>query len=419
MKSALAPLRHRDYRLLAVSLVSSLFSAGVLVVALVWQVVALGGGPSELAWATTAQAGGMLVTALPGGVLADRLPQRVILCTVEFTKATAVASAAVASLTGHLHLAHLVVVALVGGIADGLYYPAYTAFLPKIVPADDLLAANGLEGVFRPTLFNAAGPAVAGAVVAAASPGAALALVSLCALIAGLALLPVRPTLPMSKGPAPRAGVHPMHSVLLDLIEGFRFMAVTPWLWATLGFASLAVLAIMGPFEVLIPFAIKDHAGGGPGDHAVVLAAFGAGGVLGSLLVASRPMPRRYLTLMILLWGWGGLPLVVIGMTDSIPVMVASAFVIGGAFQAATVIWGTLLQRRVPPELLGRVSSLDFFVSLLFMPVSMALAVPVSAAIGLAGAFVAAGVVPALLAIGFIVVPRLPADEIAHPLRQA
>ena len=51
--------------------------------------------------------------------------------------------------------------------------------------------------------------------------------------------------------------------------------------------------------------------------------------------------------------------------------------VIGATFQAGMVIWGTLLQRRVPPEMLGRVSSLDFFVSLVFMPLSFALAGPV------------------------------------------
>ena len=61
-------------------------------------------------------------------------------------------------------------------------------------------------------------------------------------------------------------------------------------------------------------------------------------------------------------------------------------------------------------------SALDFFVSLLFMPISMALAVPVSHVIGLAGTFVGAGAIPAVLAIVFIVVAKLPADEIAHPL---
>ena len=71
--------------------------------------------------------------------------------------------------------------------------------------------------------------------------------------------------------------------------------------------------------------------------------------------------------------------------------MVAAGAVTGASFQVGMVIWGTLLQRRVPPALLGRVSSLDFFVSLAFMPVSMALAGPVSELIGLTGAFLVAG----------------------------
>src|SRR3712207_4515659 len=80
------------------------------------------------------------------------------------------------------------------------------------------------------------------------------------------------------------------------------------------------------------------------------------------------------------------------------------------------VIWGTLLQRRVPPALLGRVSSLDFFVSISFMPLSMALAGTVGEVIGLTATFLVAGLVPPLLAVVAILVARLPADEIAHPL---
>ena len=53
-------------------------------------------------------------------------------------------------------------------------------------------------------------------------------------------------------------------------------------------------------------------------------------------------------------------------------------FVVGVTDGAGMVIWGTLLQRRVPTEMLGRVSSLDFFVSLAFMPVSFAIVGPLS-----------------------------------------
>ena len=81
------------------------------------------------------------------------------------------------------------------------------------------------------------------------------------------------------------------------------------------------------------------------------------------------------------------------------------------------VIWGTLLQRRVPPDLLGRVSSLDFFVSVSLMPVSMALAGPVAEAIGLRTTFTVAGLAPVVFAVVAVVWAKLPQDELAHPLR--
>ena len=93
-----------------------------------------------------------------------------------------------------------------------------------------------------------------------------------------------------------------------------------------------------------------------------------------------------------------------------------ASFVLGVLFAAPMVIWGTLLQRRVPPELLGRVASLDFFVSISLMPVSMALAGPVADAIGLANTFLIAGVTPIFFAVVAIGWARLPEDEIAHPL---
>jgi MFS family permease len=119
---------------------------------------------------------------------------------------------------------------------------------------------------------------------------------------------------------------------------------------------------------------------------------------------------------MIMLWGAGCVPLAVFGLATQLWLMVLAAAVVGATFQGATVIWGTLLQRRVPPALLGRVSSLDFFVSLSFMPLSMALAGPVSGLIGVAPTFLLAGLAPPVLAVIAIAAARLRTDEIDHPL---
>ncbi len=302
------------------------------------------------------------------------------------------------------------------GVCDGFFYPAYSALLPAVLPADELLAANGIEGMLRPTVMQAAGPALSSAVIAAASPAAAMAIVAVAQLLAVTALAILRTT-PVRREMDDSA--HPIKSVLIDLKDGFTYMARTPWLLGTLLYATLLILLIMGPIEVLLPFAVKDQTGGGAGAFALAIGAFGIGGAVGSLLVASLPLPRRYLTLMVLLWGVGSAPLVVIGLTDQLWVMVVALFVVGVAWAAAQVIWGTLLQRRVPPAMLGRVSSLDFFVSLALMPVSMALAGPVGERIGLAPAFLVAGAVPTLLAVITVFAARMPRDEIEHPLATA
>ena len=119
---------------------------------------------------------------------------------------------------------------------------------------------------------------------------------------------------------------------------------------------------------------------------------------------------------MMLLWGIGSLPLAVVGVTWSFPVMAIALFVVGLASGAGMVIWGTLLQRRVPAHMLGRVSSLDFFVSLSFMPLSMAVAGPLSKVVAVETIFAAAGLLPIVLAIVALAAARMPRDEIAHPL---
>jgi len=414
---ALTPFRHAAYRRLAVALTLSTFASGVWVVGLVWEVIRIDGGPAQLSVVSTAGAIGVLLPALLGGVVADRVPQKLILLVVAGVELAGMALVATLSLTDHTALWHLATVSFVTGMGMAFYYPAYSAWLPALVPESDLLAVNGFEGMVRPTVGQAIGPAVAGVVVGAVSPGATVS-VAACASLLGLVALSTVPLTPVRRELV-SDGKHPVASALADVREGFGYMVRTPWLLATLLFASLMILVMMGPLDVLIPFLIKDRLGGGPGDHALVLAAFGIGGAVGSLAMASTRMPRRYLTAMNLMWGVGCLPFLAIGFATAVWQIVVSAFVLGALFSAPMVIWGTLLQRRVPPHMLGRVASLDFFVSVSLMPVSMALAGPVSEAIGLRATFAIAGLAPGVFALLAVVLARLPEDELAHPLRDA
>ncbi|MET0837883.1 MAG: MFS transporter [Marmoricola sp.] len=410
----LTPFAIPAYRRMAVALSCGAFAYGVWTVALVWEVIRLGGGPAQLSIVSTAGAVGVLLPALLAGVVADRVPQKLIVMTVAAVEAVSYTVVTVLSLTDLAHLWHLAVVSLVIGVGMAFYYAAYSAWLPALVPESDLLAVNGFEGMVRPLVAQAIGPGVAGVVVGIAAPGWA------CLVAAAVATVGVVVQIGLPRTPVRRdlstVDTHSVKGALNDMREGVVYMVRTPWLLATLLFASLMVLATMGPFEVLIPFVIKDQLGGDAGDHALVLAAFGVGGAVGSMVMASLKMPRRYLTIMNVMFGVGCLPMVLMGIAPSVWVLVAAAFVLGVLFAAAMVIWGTLLQRRVPAHLLGRIASLDFFVSVSLMPVSMALAGPVSDAIGIANTFYLAGITPVFFAVLAIVWAKLPADEIAHPL---
>jgi DHA3 family tetracycline resistance protein-like MFS transporter len=325
----------------------------------------------------------------------------------------AASAVAVLGMIGALQVWHLAISAVALGTAAAFFFPAYSAILPRILPAEQLLAANGVEGVVRPVFQRAVGPAVAGVLVGATFP--AVGSVVVAALFAtGLVLL-------IATGPIAKAPVHERDDdrahVLRDLRDGFVFMIGTPWLLWTLLFASMFVLVVLGPIEVLLPFIANERFDDGARMYGFILAFFGMGSALGALAVSSGRLPRRYLTVMMAMWGLGSVPLVVVGFTSSFTWMAIATFVVGVTDGAGMVIWGTLLQRRVPTEMLGRVSSLDFFVSLAFMPVSFAIVGPLSKVVSMQTIFLVAGIAPVIFAAIALVAARMRQDELANPLR--
>lgn len=420
---ALRPFAHREYRVLIAALAISIFGSGMWAVAMVYEVIHLGGGPLELSLVAAAGSVGLVAFVLAGGIAADRFPQRLLIIAVEGANLAVIACISGLALLGWLQLWHLALGGFVLGVGAAFFFPAYSAILPRILPPEDLLAANGMEGTMRPMLQQAAGPAVAGILVAALSPAHAVTGVAVCHLLAFsiLNLLHRQPRPGTAGGAVPEGGAAgtgqaARTSVLHDLREGVGYTVRTPWLLWTLLWACISVLFLIGPIEVLLPFVVRDQLGGDSRMFGFLLAIAGVGGAAASLATASFPLPRRYLSVMMVGWGAGSLPLAAVGIMDSFWALAAALFIFGATGGMGMVIWGTLLQRRVPPHLLGRVSSLDFFVSLALMPVSMALAGPAAEVLPIWLIFLGAGTVCPVMAAVAMAVARMPADELAHPL---
>jgi MFS transporter, DHA3 family, tetracycline resistance protein len=409
----LAPFRIREYRLLITAVSLSIFADGMFAVVLALQVIELDNNPVSLSIVMTCFGAAFVAFVLVGGIAADRINQRSIIIGVETVNVAAASVIAVLGMIGALQVWHLALAGIAMGTAAAFFFPAYSAILPRILPAEQLLAANGVEGVVRPVFQRAVGPAVAGILVGATFPAVGSVVVAVLFAIGLILLIATRPT---AKAAVLDADVERTH-VLRDLRDGFVFMLRTPWLLWTLLFASMFVLVVLGPIEVLLPFIADDRFDDGARMYGFILAFFGMGSALGALAVSSGRLPRRYLTVMMVMWGVGSVPLVIIGFTSSFPLMAIATFVVGVTDGAGMVIWGTLLQRRVPTEMLGRVSSLDFFVSLAFMPVSFAIVGPLSKVVSMQTIFLVAGIAPVVLAAVAMYAAKMRQDELAHPLR--
>jgi MFS family permease len=283
-------------------------------VAMVYQVIHIGGGPLELSLVAAAGSVGLVAFVLAGGIAADRVPQRLLIIAVEGTNLAVIATVSGLAMAGWLQLWHLAAGAFILGVGAAFFFPAYSAILPRILPPEDLLAANGMEGTLRPTLQQAAGPAAAGVVAASLSPSHAVTGVAVCHLLAFIilnflgqhALRAPRDGPEHSDTVTPEDGaakVPAKTSFFSDLREGVSYTVWTPWLLWTLLWACISVLFLIGPIDVLLPFVIRDQLGGDSRMFGFLLAVMGVGSAVASLVTASVRLPRRYLTVKMVCWG--------------------------------------------------------------------------------------------------------------------
>ncbi|MCG7454123.1 MULTISPECIES: MFS transporter [Corynebacterium] len=385
----LHPLTIPTYRQLFAAMVLTIFAQGAWALYLAMQTLDLGATPAALSGVVVWSGIGLLAGSLPAGVIADRFPNKSVIVsvlTLNLAIATATSTAAILDIVTFWMLA---VSAFIIGTSTAFFFPAYTALVPVLVDGDDLMAVNGLEGAARPLVGQAIAPAAVGAVIGASMPAAGGYLI---AAALGLALLAAL-QLPAPTRAEPEAdGAE--DSLITDLLDGFRYVSRTRWVRSSVLFAAVMGLVVTGPLEVLLPALMRSSHDNGPALYGTVLAALGAGGVVGSLLAGSWRTPERFLPAMVGAWVIGCLPL-------SIPALTSNSWAIGAglAFYGALigigmVIWGAVLQEHVPMEMLGRVASLDFFISIAFMPLSIALTGLLSRHIDIRTLFIAAGLVP-------------------------
>jgi MFS family permease len=362
-------LEESQFRLLWLGRTASSLGDALIPVALAFAVIEETGSATDLGFVMASYTLARVALIVAGGVWADRLPRRLVMLAADLVRAGSQGVVAFLLITDAAEIWQLALGGAIGGGAQAFFGPASTALVPDTVRPERLQQANALISMTGSgtELF---GPALSGVLVASVGPGWVFAIDAGTFAISAAFLLVMRVQERRATDQQP---------FLHEVVGGLREIAARAWLSVSLVTFAIGNVTIASYF-VLGPLIVEEELGGAR-DWGLVLTGGAAGGVLATL-VALRYKPRRPL-----LVGFALLLIQPVSLLTLIPPLptlgLAVAAGIGyGAVSIFNVFWETVLQEQIPRRALSRVSSIDWMVSLVFMPIGYTITGPLSDAIG-------------------------------------
>ena len=368
--SRLGPLREREFRLLFAGRTISMLGSAMAPVGLAFAVLDLTGSTTDLGIVLASRSVATIVLLLFGGVWADRLRRHVVMVSANVVSGATQAVVATLLLSGHARIWELAVLALVNGGSSAFFFPASSGIVPQTVPPELQQQANaalrlGLNGT------NIIGAALGGLLVAASSPGWAIAVDAASYGIAAIAIAAMH--LP--------PGLRVQGStVLRELRDGWTDFWSRGWLWAIVLQFGIVNAFESGAIGVLGPTVAKRHLGGAAAWGAVLTAT--SLGLILSGVTMIRWRPRRILFVATLAVFPMTLPLLALARPAPLAIVIVAAFIAGFSVEIFGVLWDTAMQQEIPQEKLSRLYSYDALGSWALMPTALAVLGPIAAGIG-------------------------------------
>ncbi|MCF3178952.1 MFS transporter [Streptomyces polychromogenes] len=386
----LAALRLPAYRWFLTAQTCSSLGDFVVAPALAFAVLDLTGSAGDLGLVLAARTVPIILFMLLGGVIADRLPRHRVMLGADVVRMLGQGVMAGLVFGGQAAVWQLMALQAVHGTASAMFTPAVSRLVQEIVPESRRPSANALRSMSHSATMIA-GPLLAALLVVTAGAGPAMVLDAVTFGVSALCLSRLR--LPRT-GPAPAAGPG---RLVGELREGWLEFRSRSWVWSIISVASLANM-LYATFTVLGP-GLSEQRFGGRGAWGVLLAAFGAGAVLGGAAALwLRPRrPLRAATLALSLFA--APPLALAAGSPGLPATAAAVLLGGVGLMLFNSLWETALQAEIPPGTLSRVSAYEWLGSYAAQPVGLTLAGTAAAHAGTRTTLLCAGL--AQLVIGF------------------
>jgi MFS family permease len=385
--STFAALRVRNFRIYATGQAFANTGVWVQNIALDWLTLELTGSPAAVGIAMALQFLPILLFGMHGGMIADRYPKRTILLVTQLCSASVATTLAVLTISGHITVGAIYVMALVGGFVVALDNPTRQSFVGEVVPAQYVRNAIALNAaVFQTTRL--VGPAVSSILIGTVGSGWAFAV---------NALLYVGPTITLaSMRTAELHRTTPLPREKGQLRSALRYVRDRPHVGWT-----IALVGVFGTFGLNFPVVLTAmasetfHAGAGMyGTFNIVIA---VGSIAGALIAGGRSHSR--LRLILLLGAAFGAAQTLAAFAPTLTTFTVVLVVMGVTNLAFQAIANSSVQLWVDPEYRGRVMGLYVLVFMGGTPIGGPIIGWITENVGVRAGMAVCGIVPLVAAV--------------------
>jgi predicted MFS family arabinose efflux permease len=328
-------------------------------------VLLLKAGPGEIGLLASIQSLPFLLLSMPLGLLADRTSRTRLMALAETLRALALLLLLALIVTGNVSIAALAIIGFIAAVGTVAFSVAAPSLVPALVQVEGLAQANGRLELARSAAF-AAGPALAGALIAWTGASAAFVLSGMLSVVAVLFLRGIR---------EPERAAMPARHPLLELQDGAK------WVWQSdllkpMMFCSIAWNISWFMLQAAyVPYAIHDLGLDASG-VGVTLALYGVGMIVGALLAPRVVRALPFGQAILLGPYFSVLAAITMALTLYWPhgwLAALSYFFFGAGPIIWTITSTTLRQTVTPRAMIGRVTSINIVASTGARPLGAAL----------------------------------------------
>jgi len=315
-----------------------------------WLIYDLTQSPLALALVVVSFALPMFLFSLIGGVLADRLPKRILITTSQSFNALSGFLIGALVLMGGIKLWHLLLVGVINGSLLAMNGPSRMAIIPEIVPRDRLVSAIAL-GQAGMNMTRIAGPAIAGILISLINVSGVYWIISILYLFSSITIMKVTrtedPDQDWSRWKFGR-----------EYLRGPRYVLENPLLLSLMGMAFVAVLLGM-PYQFLMPAYVVEALGGSSQQLGYLMMMTGIGALIGSLgsgIIGQIRRKGALLMLSILIWS---ISLFAFSISHLFTIALTTLLLIGATSAMFMTFNTSIIQLLTTRELYGRIMSIN------------------------------------------------------------